>query len=343
MPHGRLALTPTTDHYTTLIPDHQDMRLVFELLRHDAMFRAHQGDPDGALESCMALRNAVRVFDGDPFIISFLIRLVGDSMLVDSLERTLAQGHPTEAPLKEMQERLRTERDDMRGQWIQAVRGDRAMFHRFFELVRQRQIRLGQYMESQWRVRVTLRERILDYAPALAMKDFPEHLRHRNELVAAAQLPLEQQFDRFTALAEQVDRSDERKRQIAGLVPLLPPDLAKVCGAYLRGQAILAAAEAGLACERIRLAQGRWPEALTELVKAGFLKEVPADPFDGQPLRLVRLKDGLAIYSVAGDRKDEGGGEVQRDRWDEPGVDLGFRLWDPPQRRQGPLPPVAMP
>ena len=59
---------------------------------------------------------------------------------------------------------------------------------------------------------------------------------------------------------------------------------------------------------------------------------MPADPFTGGPLRFRRLDDGIVIYSVGADRKDDGGdlGPSQN----KSGKDIGFRLWDVSQRRQ---------
>ena len=100
-----------------------------------------------------------------------------------------------------------------------------------------------------------------------------------------------------------------------------------------------------LAVERYRRATNRWPKALTDLVPA-YLAKVPIDPFDGAPLRYRRLGDGLVIYSVGPDGKDNGGNLDKPDdpqeliiRFDDAtkeGTDLGFRLWDVPQRRQLP-------
>jgi hypothetical protein len=73
------------------------------------------------------------------------------------------------------------------------------------------------------------------------------------------------------------------------------------------------------------------------LVQAGLLRVVPTDPYDGRPLRLKRLPDGLVIYSVGADRTDNGG-NLSLNPF-SPDVDLGFRLWDVPARRQPPLPP----
>jgi hypothetical protein len=67
-----------------------------------------------------------------------------------------------------------------------------------------------------------------------------------------------------------------------------------------------------IAVERFRLAHGRLPENLNELVPQ-FLSAVPIDPFDGQPLRYHRLAKGYVIYSIGSDDHDDGGREKPAD------------------------------
>lgn len=55
--------------------------------------------------------------------------------------------------------------------------------------------------------------------------------------------------------------------------------------------------------------------------------EVPLDAYDGKPIRYRRLADGVVVYSVGADGKDDGG---------KAGADLGYRLWDVDRRRQPP-------
>jgi hypothetical protein len=70
--------------------------------------------------------------------------------------------------------------------------------------------------------------------------------------------------------------------------------------------------------ERYRLRHGKWPAKLQDCVPA-FLDKVPADPIDEAPLRYKRLKDGVAVYSLGNNRRDDGGNTVD---------DVVYRLWD---------------
>jgi hypothetical protein len=68
-----------------------------------------------------------------------------------------------------------------------------------------------------------------------------------------------------------------------------------------------------------------------------YLTAVPRDPVDGQPLRLARRPDGIVIYSIGLDGKDDGGVVAAENKGNP--SDIGIRLWDIAQRRQPPLPP----
>jgi hypothetical protein len=77
---------------------------------------------------------------------------------------------------------------------------------------------------------------------------------------------------------------------------------------------------------------GRWPKALDELIP-NLLPRVPRDPFASAPLQCVHLPDGFSVYSVGRDRKDDGG-DLESNHPGTPGLDTGFRLWNPDKRRQ---------
>jgi hypothetical protein len=62
-----------------------------------------------------------------------------------------------------------------------------------------------------------------------------------------------------------------------------------------------------VALRRFQLSRGRWPQELAEL-SPGFLRRVPLDGMDGQPLKYRRNADGtFTLYSVGVDGLDNGG------------------------------------
>jgi hypothetical protein len=56
-------------------------------------------------------------------------------------------------------------------------------------------------------------------------------------------------------------------------------------------------ARVAIAVERYRLAHNQLPRTLGELESSG-IGTVPADPFNGRPLRYTRLGTGYAVHSV---------------------------------------------
>jgi hypothetical protein len=84
------------------------------------------------------------------------------------------------------------------------------------------------------------------------------------------------------------------------------PGMDNVAEADLWIRARLDLAATALALERCRLATGKVPEQLQELVPR-YLERVPIDPFDSQPIRYRRTARGYHLYSVGTDGQDNGG------------------------------------
>jgi hypothetical protein len=157
-----------------------------------------------------------------------------------------------------------------------------------------------------------------------------------NQFVEIAKLGAEQQVEHSQALEAAEQNLPELARRIVRPIRIT---------AFHRHRAELRCAAVMVAVERYRRATNRWPDALIDLVPA-YLPSVPLDPFAGTPLHYRRLDDGVVIYSFGPDGKDNGGNLDEPDepfelihRWKkatDEGTDLGFRLWDVPQRRQLP-------
>jgi len=106
------------------------------------------------------------------------------------------------------------------------------------------------------------------------------------------------------------------------------PATIKVSEASQRQLAFLRSSAAAVAVERYRLKHDNlWPRSLKEVVKAGLLKEIPKDPYDGQPLRFKRTPTGLVVYSLGPDKTDNGG-VMNRGNPTATNTDIGFELWD---------------
>jgi hypothetical protein len=76
---------------------------------------------------------------------------------------------------------------------------------------------------------------------------------------------------------------------------------------FIMAQSSLDLARVACALERYRLAHGESPESLDALAPK-FIKEVPFDIFNGQPLHYHRTDNAqFVLYSVGWNEKDDGG------------------------------------
>jgi hypothetical protein len=261
---------------------------------------------------------------------SQITRMAVQRVAVDRVERTLAQTEPSAAALLELQRLLEQEAEAPLLRI--AARGERAGMDRLMLGFQTGEVndsqRLGMLPIDNSSVPVA--ERLAHRAPGAAAVERAAVLRFMTRLVEAAKLPPPKLRAKFRELDGELD-----SRQQPTVVRFLVPPFGQVIRAYSLSQAQLGCAGVAVAAERYRRDQGRWPESIAALVKAGLLKEVPTDPFDGQPLHWRPLPDGIVIYSVGPDEKDDGG-NLDRKSPPREGTDLGFQLWDVPHRRQPP-------
>jgi hypothetical protein len=154
-------------------------------------------------------------------------------------------------------------------------------------------------------------------------------LQFMTEYVEAAKLPEEQQVAEIKKIENSVTNWPSAVRMLA-------PTMVRVVPASVRHKAQLRCAIVALAVERYRLQHGRWPDSLADL-SPDLIAKIPMDPYLGKPLRYRRLADGVVIYSVGPDGRDDGG-KIDRKNNMAPGTDIGIQLWDPDKRRQPPPP-----
>jgi hypothetical protein len=325
---GRHPIFWTEDGMSTLVPHVQDVRELATLLGYDALLRAQERpDGDGALASCQAALNAGRSLGDEPLLISLLVRLATRSMALRKLERVLAQTQPSEPALAALQQLL--ELEEQQPLMLMAARGERALSDRMAEwLQHHRSLQNIKVLEGLTRdgsgqgSDVEMMQ-LLFAGPLKAQR--AALLRYQSRFVEIAKLPVEEQGGRLQEL-------EATARDEPVLVRLFAPAVSRVAEANRLNQAELRCAVLMLAAERFRRARGRWPDAPADLIPAQLVK-VPADPYDGAPLRFRRVGDGVVIYSVGPDGKDDGG-HLARKMPPGDGTDLGFRLWDVSRRRQ---------
>jgi hypothetical protein len=311
-------------------PFGDDVRRVIFLLRLDAQLRIDSGEIDTAITDLRAMVNAGRSIGDYPGLSAQMSRSSGFAQAVPCLETALAQGQAGSSSLAALQSILEDEsREPSR---TIAIRGERAIIDDTMELIHAGKLDRSAIPSFSdypfWSKALSNRINIRENQATV--------LRIHTQAAEAGRLPESEQIAAMKAIDDQwVKKATqwgflERERRLTerlqfGRMTGVPTWLG-ITDAQIR------TAIAALAAERFRMDQGRWPDSLDQLVPK-YIPTVPRDPFENAPLKLVKLPDGLFIYSVGYDGKDDGGKINPRNRMAD-GADTGFRLWNVDRRRQ---------
>jgi hypothetical protein len=319
LPRGRYPIAwAGVDTMLTHIQIARDVEPVLEL---DALCRIEKGDLQGALVSCRALLNLGRSFGDEPTMFSHHVRLTCRRIALHALERLLAQGEVPSEELADFQRLLEDEAEFPL--LIATARADRAWTHGFLEAAAAGKLNRASLGMAASTLGGTA-DRLIDKATARA--SHAGYLRYTTEVVEIAKLSPEQQHDRWRQLEEPFMALP------APLCVFRDFSAPAMAAGYYAGLGRLRCAIVCLAVERYRLEERRWPETLAALIPR-YLSAVPNDPYDGQPLRLARTKEGLVAYCLGPDFADNGG-LLARDNFTTPATDVGFELWSVENRRQ---------
>ena len=282
---------------------------------------------DGAMKSARCIIQTERAIGDEPTMIAMLVRVAIRSVTVGKLARILAQGEPSEKSLVDLQRLV--EESEEEPLLLTGARGQRAMSDGFLLSIQngdtpssQALAGLGSPPNGTAEMLDNIRFRFI---PGSIKANRAALLRFNNQLVELAKLPPEAQQQQMKTRKIDVEGLPRLARLLAGSWQM-------VAGASHRDRGNMRCAVVMLAAERYRKANGRWPDRIDDLVPH-YLAKVPIDPYDGQPLRLLRTKEGLTIYSVSYDGVDHGG--KLSDIWTA-GSDHGLRVWDVSKRRQPP-------
>ena len=97
------------------------------------------------------------------------------------------------------------------------------------------------------------------------------------------------------------------------LINIFMPALGRACKYAYRGRALHEATVTVLALKRWRLEKGQYPMSLNELVMAGYLEQVPMDPYSDKRVIYKKTDDSFVLYSLGPDFDDDGGVENPKD------------------------------
>jgi hypothetical protein len=346
-PGGRYEYRPQGLSMMLLLPMVQKIREVANILGWDASWRAQRGESDLALQDLRALAMLARSFGEDPIPIGQLVRMAVGSHGLRKLERVLAQAERVNAgQLAALQAEYLAEAE--RPILLALARGSRAAEDRDMALLQDRTDLRDQWLNSWFFMSAAPRTPLSWFNPALEkvwkkLFIFPswaswpseraETLEYHNQFIELAKQPEAAWLRGCEVFSREIEHSGFLHKHVEGSWNGTSGSgvYEKVTKSLLRYRSYLRCGAAACAIERFRLEQGRWPSGWEELLPR-YLSSVPLDAFTQKPLLWKALPDGLVIYSVDRNEKDDGGDVLESERGSP--KDVGMRLWSPAARRQ---------
>jgi hypothetical protein len=267
------------------------LREFARLLSAEALQRKRKGDVDGALESCQTILKLCRHMDDEPYLIAFLVQraifAIGTRALWDEV---LSDADASATAYRAVLAELRAW--DIDRAFVRALKGERVIDGiLFYDSFRKKLGGCGLFPVSTW---IAANQSLtLDFYRQLlpiAQKGVPYDRQKISRLIAD-----------FT------QKTQERNTVLANMHISPVKDLFDQVTETHAFQRVTMTA---LALRLYRKENGRYPENLQQLVPK-YLPSVPIDPYDGKPLRYRKLQKGFKVWSVGGNRKDDGGVKVR--------------------------------
>jgi hypothetical protein len=277
------------------------------LLRIDsflAIERGERADLDRVVENLRAALNVSRSISDDPYLRSQSIRSSLRQPAIAQLERALAMAEFPRG-LDQLQADWAADAEEPLLRY--AIRGERAYYADLTDKLLSGPPAAD---EAKSLVDPEFAKRFETSKDRVSIPgDYAAFLRWMNKAALATRSPFEEQPAAFKGLSDvpstpQFSLTKSRATAVLAQAP-----------EFWKSAAAMRCAVVGIACERYRQKQGKWPETLEALVP-DFLPAVPNDPMDGKPLKYTKRADGVTIHSSE--------------------KDISFRLWNPDARH---LPP----
>ena len=273
------------------------------LLELEVLARIEAGESEEAVESWLALLTLSRSVRHEPFLIGYLVEVAYRRNAYLALERLLTRRVLTESQVSQITTALLpVERPDA---LMQTLVSERCFGSDSFREV---DALVKSYKEMPDYVREAMKsfpsERLLlsalfplYRATGLVEWDHIAFLEGMDFFVQASQRDYPERFQAYREAALHAEGLPKLRIMARSALDGLQRIAVKDAEAIAR----LRAMQTALVVEQSRNKTGALPEKLVD--------PIPADPFDGQPLRYKKLAKGYVVYSVGEDGKDDGGDE----------------------------------
>jgi len=299
--------------FETLLPDLSQIRAGVFLLKLEAVLHAENGDSESTIRSVKSCFGIARSLAKEPITISQLVRSACQNLGATTIEYCINRIEFTDEQLLELIESVHDSESisDMTCAFV----GERCNGISFF--MAPGSVDPGLFGGSH----VPFRP-ILAFYNAIGMTDSDAiiYLDIMEEYIKIDRLPIHER----QKAAESVEARIQSTSQAHILLHVVMPALSRISAIDTRNIAQLLTTRIGLAIERYRLAAGKLPDSLEDLIP-DYIDAVAMDPFDGHGLRYKRLETGFVVYSIGEDLSDDGGKEKPSRRTKEsPNWDVTF-------------------
>ena len=261
---------------------------------------AFQGQGDQAVQSAISSLGMPRVFDRQPILIAFLVKIGCTAMFCRDVAAVLEHGQPSDKALRELGDALSQAEPslDVRRTFV----AERVYF---LELSRDL-IGGGRSLKAEDNDAAPLplpEAKQMQAGSGLPLRAMlAQNLPHYQQFAEAAALD----WPRMLDAARGIQHTQFASR-FDFFGPIIIPSFVRAIENTGRVLAEIRSARVAIAIERYRLAHGQLPDSLNQLPASA---DLPTDPFTGQSLIYRKTDDGYCVYSLGETRQDAGGKDL---------------------------------
>jgi hypothetical protein len=295
--------------------DHvQGLRQASRTLSLEFHVHLHRGRPSQAVDSILAQFAMAQTVDGEPSLVSQLVRVAMGSEAVKLIQRGVKEVAWSDEDLIRLQTGIRD--FQIASSLKDALIGERALG--YTACCNPLLMTDEKSNPSPDEVRAMLSR------PPQRVADAGKILEIHRGLIESSEHPLSQSISAGNKMEAELDAllKSPVNRLTYIMTALLVPAIGYAAPTFADTAARRDSADAAIAAELYRRKIGKWPERLEDLVPK-YLPYVPNDPFTDTPMRFKVSADGLKVYSLGRDTQDDGGKLSDKTT---PGTDVGFEV-----------------
>ncbi|MCL4207342.1 MAG: hypothetical protein KJ000_33080 [Pirellulaceae bacterium] len=245
------------DSFSTLLPEIQTSRSVIRLLSLEVRHALYHRDTERAMRGLAAMQAATEAFDWDFCMVVELVGIALRNIHRDAIRQSLKDTAWEPEQLDQLLAQVAQPRD-VATHWRHNVTGERAMALALFQGTRERQRAMLDDGQTGF-------PSLLMLIPS-GIKRYLERLAAMQRLGDAGVLGL---AARAEASENDLGLADKRRLDDI-LTALLLPAVHGIARAYERDELDRRLARTALGIKRYQLAEGRWPEKLSDLTAVGL-------------------------------------------------------------------------